>query len=144
MQILFVCSGNTCRSPMAELYFNECRQLAGKTTCAKSAGIATEDGLPISANAFKVMQELEIDASDFRSTQLTLKLIEESDMIFTMTGSHKKTLISCVPEFAAKIDTLLQGTDVSDPYGGNLQCYKQTFSMMKEQLEKLAAEIDRV
>ena len=141
MKILFVCTGNTCRSPMAELYFNKCREQLGLSACAKSAGLATQDGMPISANAFMVMQSEKIDASNFRSTQITLDMLKNEDKVYTMTASHKAMLVKAAPQFAPKISTLLP-TDVSDPFGGDLQCYTTTFAMMKKQLEELAAQFD--
>lgn len=141
MNILFVCTGNTCRSPMAELYFNEYRTRIGRSRCAKSAGLATCDGMPISDNAFQVMQSAGIDASDFRSRQMTFDMLQNADRIYTMTSSHKAMLVKIAPQAAEKISTLLP-TDVSDPFGGNRQCYTDTFNMMKKQLETLAENTD--
>ena len=142
MKILFVCTGNTCRSPMAELYFNECRRRIGRSECARSAGISTFDGADISKNAFNVMRDEGVDAASFRSTQLTFEMLEEADIICTMTCNHQKTLAELAPQFAGKIRTLLENSDVSDPYGGNLQRYWQTFNIMKPELEKLANALE--
>ena len=141
MEILFVCTGNTCRSPMAELFFNHYRQTIGKSPCAASCGISTADSLPISANAGAVMQENGIEPGAFKSSAATLEQIDRADFIFTMTSSHRKALVSALPEYADKIFTLLGENDVSDPFGQNLEVYRSTFEMMRPTLIKLAEQL---
>lgn len=141
MKILFVCTGNTCRSPMAELFFNHYREKLGKSQCAASCGISTSDGLPISSNASAVMMELGIDAATFRSTAPTADLILEADYIYTMTSGHRKALLTALPELSEKTFTLLEGKDVSDPFGQNLDVYRQTFEMMRPRLMELAEKL---
>ena len=87
------------------------------------------------------MQSESIDASNFRSTQMTSVMLNDADQIYTMTASHRAMLVKAAPQAAGKISTLLP-SDVSDPYGGNLQCYTDTFNMMKKQLETLAENTD--
>ena len=87
------------------------------------------------------MQSEGIDASSFRSTQMTSFMLDNADKIYTMTSSHRTMLVRIAPQAAEKISTLLP-EDVSDPYGGNLQCYTDTFNMMKKQLEMLAENIN--
>lgn len=87
------------------------------------------------------MQSEGIDASNFRSTQMTSVMLNDADRIYTMTVSHRAMLVKAAPQAAEKISTLLP-SDVSDPYGGNLQCYTDTFNMMKKQLETLAENTD--
>ncbi len=141
MKILFVCTGNTCRSPMAELFFNHHRRSIGKSPCAGSCGISTADGLTISANAAAVMKENQIDPDSFVSTAATHKIIDEADFIFTMTANHRRALVSALPEYAGKIFTLLGDEDVSDPFGQSVEVYRKTFEMMRPQLAKIAEEI---
>lgn len=141
MKVLFVCTGNTCRSPMAELFFNHYRKKIGKTPCGKSCGISTCDDLPISGNAAAVMLENGIDSSGFRSSSATLEAISEADVIYTMSSHHRNALVSALPEFAGKISLLMENRDVSDPFGGNIDIYRRTFDMMRGKLIEIAEKL---
>ncbi len=136
MNILFVCTGNTCRSPMAELY---CR-----SRCADadffSAGLAATLGGKISAPAAAVMAENGIDAAGFRSTPLSREKLAAADLVVPMTASHAAAIIRGYPECAAKIRRLgdfADGTDIRDPFGGDVPIYRATFAQMKIALDNL-------
>ena len=116
MNILFVCTGNTCRSPMAAALFAR----AFPAHEADCAGLAVFAPSPASANAVSVMGELDIDLTAHRSKPVTPELCEAADLIFCMTQTHRQALLSAgIP--AEKIKTL----DVSDPFGGDLDTYRQ-------------------
>lgn len=117
MHILFVCTGNTCRSAMAECYVNS---LKNPELTAESAGFSFA-GDPASPKAVTVMREIGADLSNHRSRVVSLPLCRAADRIFCMSHSHKGALLSAgVP--AEKI-TLLGG-GIADPYGLDLSAYR--------------------
>lgn len=130
-KIVFICTGNTCRSPMAEGFF---RALGGEEKtrlAALSAGMYTSDGLPASGNAVTAAAEFGADITSHRSRMLTPELAREAKYLVCMTGAHYDRLCELFPDCADKIFTLLP-EDISDPFGGDLATYRRS-----------AAEIDK-
>lgn len=145
MNILFVCTGNTCRSPMCEGFFRKLIQdaHAGGIRC-KSAGTCTCDGLPVSRNALTVMKSAGIDLANHRSSQISEQLIAEADLIVVMTASHRAAVLAQYPEVRSKtvlLSDFRSGTgghaDIADPYGGSETVYRNCFEEMKEPLQNL-------
>ena len=99
--ILFVCTGNTCRSPMAEAIFNSLTWEDGHFF-ATSCGIFADAVTPISDNAKIVLNELGITFNTV-STPISEQIMEEADMIICMTKNHASTLLSMFPQYGAKI-----------------------------------------
>ena len=118
MNILFVCTGNTCRSPMAEGYLRS-KKLDGITVISR--GLAS-DGSPVSLNSKTAMAEVGIDISGHISRQITDRDIKNADKIICLSPSHRAVLLSAgVPQ--EKLYIL--GKGISDPFGGDITVYRR-------------------
>lgn len=129
MNIYYICTGNTCRSPMAEAIFQSYNKDGMNV---RSAGIYAMDGGDISENAKRVIQDAEIDFTHF-SRPVSEEDVHWADLILTMTTAHKQLVMQAFPFAADKIFTLKEyvrpygSQDVSDPFGGDVHMYRQTF-----------------
>ncbi len=148
MHILFICTGNTCRSPMAEGYFRSLIEDGGFFGVqVSSAGTYAAEGDVPSSHSVRALQEYGIDISDQRSTRLTRELIEEVDLIIAMTGSHK-IYVGQLDSSALEKTKILgeysaRGEDVADPFGGDMDVYSFCFRTMKPALESLLNELKK-
>lgn len=144
MRILFVCTGNTCRSPMAQglaqKYFPEGTEIL-------SAGLHALPGDKVSDNAVSALKEHGIDISGHTATRLHKELLESADYVFTMTKAQQQYLTSSYPEYADKIMTLGGflgiGKDISDPWGGSLEDYRVCAQELQELIARLAESIKK-
>lgn len=105
MRILFLCTGNTCRSPMAEGLLRKLALERGLSIEVRSAGVSTVEGMPISHHAEAVLRDHQIE-DRITSTPISRELANWADLILTLTHSHKRQLIQFVPEAASKTYTL--------------------------------------
>jgi protein-tyrosine phosphatase len=149
MNIVIVCTGNTCRSPMAESILKDALIKRGEVIDEfniTSAGISTIDGLDASKHSISALKEMNIDLKNHKSKLLTLGLIEKADLILTMTKTHKDIILNSMPQFSNKIFTLKEfaddkNIDIVDPFGGSLEVYKVTAKDIQNTINKLIDKI---
>lgn len=144
MNILFVCTGNICRSPLAEaLLLREvaARDLDGVRVA--SAGTGAWDGAPASEGAYLIGLEHALDLSAHRARLLTRDMVRSADLIFTMSRHHRARVQELEPEARVLLLGEYAGrtgpeAEVSDPFGGDLDVYRLTFAELEE-LVRVAA-----
>lgn len=145
MKIIFLCTGNTCRSPMAEAYFKKLCNDAGLDIEVGSAGTFAGSAQPAADNSIRTMAEQDIDLSGFTSTPLTRELIESADKIVCMTSSHRIQVGSAAPGALRKTcllgDYAPQTQNIADPFGAPLYEYRNCFEEMKPMLDRLFDEV---
>jgi protein-tyrosine-phosphatase len=140
--ILFVCTGNTCRSPMAEALFNH-RIGDDPTYTAVSAGVYAGTGSPASIHSDQAMNDLGIDLSKHRTQPLTAELVHAADLIVTMTRGHSFEIRQSFPEVGNKVcliksfGTSMVPPDISDPFGGSVDIYRKTRDEINQALTDL-------
>lgn len=142
--LIFVCTGNICRSPMAE-YLLRARLGPLSDWHIASSGIFAVEGMPISAHARHVLGERNIDARAHRSRQLTRGATRAADVIIAMTQGHRDQIQAEMPECRGKL-FLLRGfdptapqPDVDDPIGGSDSDYRTTARVIDDALAGLTA-----
>jgi protein-tyrosine-phosphatase len=142
MNILFVCSGNTCRSPMAEALARKIAARRGiEDMNVSSAGTNAWDNVPATDEALLVGMERDIDLTPHRARKLTSAIVSEADLIFVMTPGHLEQVkqlggrgkVHVIDEYSS--GTVNQG--ITDPYGGDLEAYRHTADVLERELERL-------
>lgn len=136
--IAFVCSGNTCRSPMAEGIFNKLAEKYGLSVRAESFGMATVDGLPASENSVKACSEIGIDLNSKRSNAVNSADINKYDKFYCMSQSHADLL----KFYFGVDDEKLSVMGVSDPYGGNEEIYRRCRDEIYNSVEEIIKEYE--
>jgi protein-tyrosine-phosphatase len=140
--ILFVCSANQCRSPMAEVLF---RQLVGEhgeqdDWRIESAGVWAYGSAPATENAQRVMKERRLDLSHHRSQPATNELLSQFDLVVVMTREHRDALLAQMPALGGRVYLLREiggeTGDFADPVGGDLETYQRAANEIWDMLSR--------
>jgi protein-tyrosine phosphatase len=146
-KILFVCSGNTCRSPLAEALGKQV--LPGRLNFEvdiASAGTSALEGSPASQNSIEVAQLHGLDLSEHRSRMLTRELVHDADLIVTMGVRHREAVGEIDPEALESTFLLTNFSDrhdgdIPDPIGSDIAVYERTYLVISECIESMAGKL---
>jgi protein-tyrosine phosphatase len=140
--ILFVCTGNTCRSPFAQAVFNAQAQARGLACRAESCGLAAMAGQPPFPEGVQAAARLGYQMEEMRSRPCSQYLLEWADEIHVMSLSHLAALQSAGPEIAAKA-RLLAEQGIPDPFGGGPQAYDRAYAAIEQAVKALLDRLEQ-
>lgn len=143
-RVLFVCTGNTCRSPMAEGLargWEQDRTPNGLTIEASSAGVAASNGSPASPQTVETLRERGIDLSNHRSRMITPEMVGEADLVLTMTPSHAQAVMQTVPDSAHKVFPIDPLSPIRDPIGQPIEAYRAVAGQLEPLIDARLKEL---
>lgn len=149
-KILFICTANICRSPMAEAIFNALAEDAKLAVRAESAGVAALEGEPTAPKASEALEEVGIYAEARRARQVSEPMLEEADLVLAMNPRHVAALRRLSEDSSHKIYTLpeyAKGTPseeaISDPYGLPMSAFRTCVRRLFENLDQVVNRLER-
>lgn len=146
MNLLFLCTANICRSPVAEFFMRHLMQRLGATGISVySSGTQASAGFPADPIAARLAAERGVDVSPHRSHPLTKEDLFRADEIVVMERRHRGYIREHYPEFSTKVTLLLQeggkARDLPDPTGGTLALYRRVFDELFEAVERRTLDL---
>ena len=150
MFLLFICTGNTCRSVMAEALMR--REIAGDPDLdltVGSAGLSVLAGNKASGQVLGLLKQEGIDVSGHRAAPVNPGLISQADLILVMTDAHPESLLKCYPDAKEKTFVLKRlaefndNLDILDPFGGSIEIYRHVLEEIRDSITKIASIIKR-
>jgi protein-tyrosine-phosphatase len=144
-RLLFVCTGNTCRSPLAEaLARTRVRELGWDHVEVASAGVAAAVGEPASGGSLRAASRHGLDLAEHRASALTTEALEQADLVLVMSPGHLGRLqglgagekVSLLTDFAAAVDPQGVPDAVPDPFGGPDEAYEATYVLLERLVER--------
>ncbi len=138
-----ICTGNVCRSPMAEALLREQAKKNGRKFDVASAGIAALIGKPAAEHAIELMAERGIDLSEHRAQQITLPLARHHELILVMEAEQKAYLEDRWPSLRGRVHPLCGATDVPDPYGQPRGAYDASAERIENGLQNWTKKLWR-